>query len=356
MIKTRIFTILTLILLLLFTACSQSQETIKIGLILPLTGAGSGIGQIFLEGTQLAADDINSKNILNKKIELVVEDTASDPKNAVTAMKKLIEVNHIRLFITTLSSHGLAIKPIAIENKVLLFADVAHPKITGDSELIFRHSNVADEEGVLLANQAIDLNAKKVGILYANDEYGVILKENLITNLKETDINTIAEAIDLKGSDFKTEILKVTNNVDTVIIGALGPAFNIAVKQVKESRFKGNIILNVGAILGDLFQVGITIEGMYYSDYPFTYLDSWDIFKERYKKTYNKEAKPFHPIPYGTIELIVEGIKRANSEDPIKIAKAIKEINEFKGTFETIKINEKGDAIIPLIVKQYQKS
>ncbi|MBI4155291.1 ABC transporter substrate-binding protein [Candidatus Woesearchaeota archaeon] len=347
--------ILTLIILslLLLTACGK-EDTIKIGLILPLTGPGSSIGQIFLEGTQLAVNDINNKGILDKKIELVVEDTASDPKNAVTAMKKLIDVNGVKLFITTLSSHGLAIKPVAIENNVLLFADAAHPKITGDNELIFRHANVADEEGILLANKAINLKAKNVGILYGNDEYGVIFKDNLINSLRKEGINTKVEAFDLKGNDFKTEILKVTKDVDTVIIGAFGPAFNIVVKQVKESGFKGNIILNVGAVLGDLFQVGIAIDEMYYSDYPYTYLDAWQEFKEKYKAVYKKEPKPFHPIPYGTLELITEGIKRSESKDPVKVAKAIKEIREFKGTYETIKINEKGDAIIHLVINQFK--
>ena len=109
--------------LLLLVACTQIEESnpLKIGLVLPLTGPGAEIGNLYLEGATLAVEDLNNAQILDRTIELVVEDTGSDKKNAVTAMEKLINVDGIKFFATISSSHGLALKPVAISNNVLLF-------------------------------------------------------------------------------------------------------------------------------------------------------------------------------------------------------------------------------------------
>lgn len=353
----------TLISIILITialaACAPIQEAkplepLKIGLVLPLTGPGSQIGNVYLEGAQLAVDDLNAKNVLGRPIELIVEDTGSEPKNAVTAMQKLVSVNGIRFFATITSSHGLALKPIAISNNVLLFGDVAHPNMTGDSPLVFRHSNIAEDEALLLANKITELGGRRVGILYSQDDYGHAVNKLLVQHLAEAGVITQSEAFDPKASEFRTETTKAIVNADTVVVLGVGAGFNLVFKQLKDIGFKGNIVANVGFPITRTLELGSIVDGVYHSDYPFTYLDNWQDFAAKYKARYGKEPQPFHPIPYGTIELLINAIAKAGSDDPVKVAETLRGMGEFKGTYETIKLNEKGDAIIPLIVTQFR--
>ena len=160
-------TISIVLLILVLAACTPIRETkplepLNIGLVLPLTGAGSSLGNMYLEGAQLAVDDLNNAHVLDRPIRLVVEDTASEPKNAVTAMQKLASADGVKFFATIASSHGLALKSVAMENNVLLFGDVSHPNMTGDSPLLFRHSNIAEDEAEILANKSIELGGRRV--------------------------------------------------------------------------------------------------------------------------------------------------------------------------------------------------
>ncbi len=348
--------LLVIATLLLLSACFQVEESppLKIGLVLPLTGPGAQIGTTYLEGATLAVEDLNKAKVLDRKIELVVEDTGSEPKNAVTAMQKMIDVDGIKFFATIASSHAMALKPIAIENNVLLFADVAHPNITGDSPLIFRHNFLATDEAVKLAPKIVELNAKNVGILYGNDDYGTVFNKELVKVLEKKGIETHSTSFDLKGSDFRTEVEKVITDSDLVVVSGFGPAYNLVLKQVKQSDFKGPVVADIGFIVSKAFEMGKLMDGIWYVDFESASLPNWPEFIAKYKAKYDKEPASFAPTPYGSMELLVHALAKANSDDPAKVAETLHNIGEFEATYETIKLNKKGDAATPIIVKQFE--
>ena len=61
-----------------------TNETIKIGLLIPLTGKDSEIGQSIIKSTRIAINKIN-----NLSIEIVPKDTESSPEIALRAAKEL---------------------------------------------------------------------------------------------------------------------------------------------------------------------------------------------------------------------------------------------------------------------------
>ena len=64
-----------------------ASEKIKIGLLVPLTGKNSEIGQSIIKSTRLAVNKIN-----NLSIEIIPRDTQSNPKSALKAAKELAEL------------------------------------------------------------------------------------------------------------------------------------------------------------------------------------------------------------------------------------------------------------------------
>ena len=84
--------IIRIILLLLISFLSLSKivvasETIKIGLLVPLTGKNSEIGQSIIKSTRLAINKID-----NSSIEIVPKDTKSDPTTTLTSAKELAKL------------------------------------------------------------------------------------------------------------------------------------------------------------------------------------------------------------------------------------------------------------------------
>src|SRR5262249_55014066 len=79
-----------------FAACfvvgtAGAQDTIKIGVTQPLTGAFAASGNYVAQGAKLAEEEINKQGgVLGKKIQLVIEDNKSNPTEAVATAEKLI--------------------------------------------------------------------------------------------------------------------------------------------------------------------------------------------------------------------------------------------------------------------------
>ena len=65
----------------------SANEKIRIGLLVPLTGSDSEIGQSIVKSTRLAINQIN-----NLSIEIIPKDTQSDPAYALRSAKELAEL------------------------------------------------------------------------------------------------------------------------------------------------------------------------------------------------------------------------------------------------------------------------
>jgi len=102
----------------------SKSEVMKIGVIGTLTGVGSFHGQQEIRGVEIALDEINSNGGINgKKIKLIIEDSPGNPEKAVSAFKKLTEINKVDFIIgDSWSSTTVVIVPIANEKKILLIS------------------------------------------------------------------------------------------------------------------------------------------------------------------------------------------------------------------------------------------
>jgi len=86
---------------------------IKVGLLVPLTGGASALGKDMLSGTELYLDEIN-RQVGNRKVELIVEDTEGVTATALTKARKLVDQDHVAILTGgLLASTGYALHPFA---------------------------------------------------------------------------------------------------------------------------------------------------------------------------------------------------------------------------------------------------
>jgi branched-chain amino acid transport system substrate-binding protein len=123
-----------MIALVLLVACATStpepseapaappveQEPIKIGALLDFTGPVADLGPKFRAGIELALEEVNYQ-VAGRKIELVVEDSATSVETAVEKFKKLADKDQVNIVIGPLMGDAhIAISPLAKESKVLI--------------------------------------------------------------------------------------------------------------------------------------------------------------------------------------------------------------------------------------------
>ena len=80
------FIIISVLSLSILIQNSFSKEKVKIGLIVPITGSYSDLGNSIIKSVRLAINKIN-----NDRIEIIPKDTKSNPINSLKASKELYE-------------------------------------------------------------------------------------------------------------------------------------------------------------------------------------------------------------------------------------------------------------------------
>lgn len=182
-----------------------------------------------------------------KPMNMILEDSQSDPKQAVSAFNNLVEVKGANVVFSTLSGVSMALKPMAEEKGVLLWADVAHPALTNGSWAI-RHANLASTDAQSLADRINSDGIRKVGVLYQQDDWGTAYFNSLDEDLRKSGIDVVAQGIDWKGSDFRTEISKI-KDADAIATIVAGNGAGLIIRQARELGFEGQFFSSVGLVL-----------------------------------------------------------------------------------------------------------
>lgn len=104
-----------------------AAQTIKIGVIQPLTGAFAAAGTDVTNGAKIAVDEINSKGgVLGKKLELIIEDSKSNPTEASSVAEKLMVRDKVPVLMGASGSNAtLAVMPKLMEYKVPMLVETS---------------------------------------------------------------------------------------------------------------------------------------------------------------------------------------------------------------------------------------
>ncbi|MCQ1856411.1 ABC transporter substrate-binding protein, partial [Neorhizobium galegae] len=116
-----------------FTATAQAADTIKLGIVAPMSGPNARYGGFSMHGAELAVKDINDAGGVNGiKIQLFNADSQGTPVEGVSATRRLIDQEGVDFIIGDVSSSvTLAMQPVAEDAEVLLLnAASSNPKIT----------------------------------------------------------------------------------------------------------------------------------------------------------------------------------------------------------------------------------
>ena len=97
-----------------------APEPIKIGAILDFTGPIASFGPRFMQGIEMALEEVDYE-VAGRPIELIVEDSGSNPTMALERLKKLHISDGVNIVIGPLmGDQQLAVAPYAAENKILM--------------------------------------------------------------------------------------------------------------------------------------------------------------------------------------------------------------------------------------------
>ncbi|SFL97881.1 amino acid/amide ABC transporter substrate-binding protein, HAAT family [Bradyrhizobium sp. NFR13] len=166
MLRNFISATVTAVSVLSISAFAQAQETVKIGLIVPMTGGQASTGQQINNAIKLYQQK-NGDTVAGKKVEVILKDDAALPDNTKRLAQELIvndKVNIIAGFGVTPAA--LAAAPLATQAKVPEIVMAAGTSIiTERSPYIVRTSFTLAQSSTIIGDWAAKNGIKKVATL-----------------------------------------------------------------------------------------------------------------------------------------------------------------------------------------------
>src|ERR1700747_2158977 len=145
---------------------ARAEDTVKIGLILPMTGGQASTGKQIDNAIKLYMKQ-HGDTVAGKKIEVILKDDAAVPDRTKTAAQKLIvteKVNVIAGFGVTPAA--LAAAPLATQGKIPEIVMAGGTSIiTERSPYILRNSFTLAQSSTITADWAVKNGIKKVATL-----------------------------------------------------------------------------------------------------------------------------------------------------------------------------------------------
>src|SRR6204780_3970423 len=140
---------------------AEAQDTIKIGIVAPMTGTSAAVGREISAGANLYMAQ-HGNMVAGKKIELIIRDDASVPDNAKRLAQEMIVNDHVNFLGACLTPSAMSMAPIATEGKVVTVVMVSGTSIvTEKSPYYVRTSFTLGQQSGIIADWAIKNGSRK---------------------------------------------------------------------------------------------------------------------------------------------------------------------------------------------------
>ncbi len=235
----------------------EAQQTIKVGVIQPLTGAFAASGTYVSNGARIAADEINAGGgVLGRKIELVVEDNKSNPTEAASVAEKLIVRDKVPVLMGAWgSSLTLAVMPKLMEYQVPMLVETSSSdKITTiGNPFVFRISPPSSVEATGFARMIDQLKIGKADFLVVNNDWGLGTADQFTRMFKAHNIKVgLVENMAQNAQDMSAQLAKIkASDADTLIVTTAVEQLTLVFKQAAALGLKRRIITTGGSQVPD---------------------------------------------------------------------------------------------------------
>jgi branched-chain amino acid transport system substrate-binding protein len=328
-------------------AYAQKGETVRIAMIEGLSGPMAVVGQNQLKSWQFMAEQLNgANNVAGVKFEIVGMDSKGAPQEALNTLKAASDQGF--RFITQGNGSGAA---LALSDAVAKFNErnpgkeivylnyaAVDPALTNEKCNYWHFRLDADTTQKMEALTSFmkdQPKVKKVYLLNQNYSHGQqvarYFKEGMTR--KRPDVAIVGEDLVPLGQvkDFAPYVAKIKQSgADTIVTGNWGPDLTLLVKALNDSGLKIPMYTYYAGVSGtptalaaggdsEVYQISYN-----HSNFP----GAMGKMTNEFQKKFNDDFYTFSI--YNALVMLSEGMAKAKSTDPVKVAAAMSGLR-FKG-------------------------
>ncbi|MFC4278194.1 branched-chain amino acid ABC transporter substrate-binding protein [Achromobacter aloeverae] len=333
------------------SGAASAQDTLRIAVVGPTTGPVTQYGDMVREGVDTAMERINAAGgVLGLRLEAVSVDDACEPKQGPVAANRV--VNEKIHFVVGPVCSGASIAAASIYNDegvVMVTPSATSPALTDGKKytFVFRTIGRDDQQGPAAARYIIDkIKPSKVAVLHDKQSYGQGIAAAVKDGLEQARIPVVLfEGINAGDSDYSAVITKLKAlGVDFVYFGGYHPEMGLLLRQAAEQGLKTRFMGPEGVGNPDINAIaGDAVEGMLLTlPADFAHDPGNAAVVKAFADKKRDSSGAFQLPAYAAVQVIVEGIKGANSTDPAKVA-AYLHAHSFDTPIGKVAWNKQGD-------------
>jgi branched-chain amino acid transport system substrate-binding protein len=302
------------------TGLASAQETIKIGMVMQMTGPNAAGGREISAAAKLYMAQ-HGDTVAGKKIELIFRDDASIPDNAKRLAQELVVNDHVAFLAAGTTPSALAMAPIATEAKVPTVVTISGTSVvTERSPYYVRTSFTLGQQSGIIADWAIkDGSRKAVSVLSdwaPGAEAGKVFEANFTKGGGQV-LETLK--VPLANPDFSPFLQRAADlHPDTLFVFVPAGQAGTFARQFAERGLDKSGIKLVGP--GDITDdddlpttgdtlLGVVTAGIYSAAHPSAFNKE---FVAAYGKATGHRANFLAASGYDAMHLIYEALKRTN--------------------------------------------
>jgi branched-chain amino acid transport system substrate-binding protein len=313
----------------------EQAETVKFGLLVPLSGELGSFGGPWEDAGKLAVKEMNDSGALpgGTTIETVTDDEKVNPEVAVQAARRMIEVESVSAIMVPTSASMVALVPLAQRNEVPVISPAAGTVALNELGGDFIYRTVASDasDGLAAARFLEDQGAGSVVALVQNEESTLSPAEIFINEFESAGGQVLERVVYNPGQpSYRAELENALQANPEWIFCACGQESGVTLlKEADAAGYDGQWMVTADIVAPEVIEaVGPDImEGVYgeiaTSD---TSLPTYQEFADAYKSEYGEPPYAFNANMYDATILAGLAMVAADSTDGAAINEGILEV------------------------------
>lgn len=328
---------------------SPPKEPVKIGYALPLSGGAVTYTEVQKKAVELALSEINAGGgIRGRQLDMLYEESKLNPSVAVTAMKKLIDVDKVPVVFGFSSGEVLAMAPTAERSQTVIIAPLASTaEISKAGSFVFRISPSDALQGEVLGEVIYKDNLARAAVLFVNNDWGAGLKEGFSKKFQSLGGSVVAaEGSNPGDRDFRTQLVKLRESGADNLVLLLHPQELVhAIRQLRELGVK------LPVYGGDTFSadliyqtISTLLEGVVFTLPAKPSSAAFQKFAAKYEVNYGVKPDVNAAACYDAVKLVATVMNEVGTAST-DIRTALAKTSNFKGASGDITFDENGDIV-----------
>lgn len=287
-------------------------EPVVFGVSGPFSGDRAAYGAVWKKGMGMAVAEINATGgIKGRPLELVYQDTQSDPKQSVPVAQKFVDDSKIVAELGDFASAAsMAASPIYERGKLVQFGFTnSDPKFTKGGEYMWSTAPTMQMDAALMAGIAMKQLGKEAAVFYQASDWGDTSQKVFVDKYRSLGGKVVAlENYLLSDKDFHSILAKARQgNPQVLVLFSYYTDGALLLQQAKDVGLGGRILAATSCYsnkfldLGGNAVDGTVMSVLFFPDDPRPAIQA---FVTKYQKDYGEKPDQYGARAYDAVKIL----------------------------------------------------